>query len=304
FVRAVSERGLDWAALDDAAADALTEDLLPALLAAHNDGILLASPRLRAGLFLLVETVRSGARAIARQIRAGAFLPLGAECRFGPGEAFPPLPLLTEKGEEAWLAGVIDRVDAAAGEDRRYIRVIDYKSGQKKFDFGAVIDGLSLQLPLYLAAAGAESSRAGLYYMTLRGAPPEDGEDLEAAAMETVRLRGVTLSDPRVLRLSDYAIDAGGGLLEGVKADGESFRGSLLTGEQMNGLIARALDKARESIRAMRAGRIEARPFERGCEHCDYRSVCRFDPSLPGCRARRRRSASREAFFEEGGEGA
>ncbi len=300
FVRTVQERSLDWHALDDAAVDALMDELLPAVIATHNEGIFLTSPRHRAALFLLVQTVQTGARAIARQIRAGGFLPLGAECGFGPNEAFPPLPIETEAGEEAYLTGVIDRIDTAGLENTRYYRVVDYKTGARSFDFGELIDGLSLQLPLYLAAAAqAGQGRAGLYYMTLQTPVPDDGEDPAQAAADAFRLRGLTLSEPRVLLAS--GAESGAGVLEGVQGDGERFTGNIATGEQFGVLLGRALEVARQSLAGIRGGRIEARPMDKACEHCDYQSVCRFDPALPGCLARRRRRIGREAFFAEGG---
>jgi ATP-dependent helicase/DNAse subunit B len=73
----------------------------------------------------------------------------------------------------------------------------------------------------------------------------------------------------------------------------------------MNVLIERSLDIAREKLQYMRAGRIEARPLEKVCDYCDYRSICRFDTFLPGCRVRRKRRASQADFFgAEGGDGA
>lgn len=306
LIHGVQARQLDWAALNDEAVDALMEELLPPVIAAHNEGIFLSSPRHRATLFLLVNTIRASARAIARQIRAGGFIPLSAECRFGPGEAFPPLPLITADGQEASLMGVIDRIDTADIDDARYYRVVDYKTGGRKLDFGEVLDGLALQLPLYLAAAAkAGNGRAGLYYMTLSAPLPTESADMAAAATEAFRLKGLTLQDPRVVLANDFSLASGKGLLEGVSPDGESFKGDLCTAEQMNVLIERSLDIAREKLQYMRAGRIEARPLEKVCDYCDYRSICRFDTFLPGCRVRRKRRASQADFFgAEGGDGA
>lgn len=306
FIRIIQERQLDWAALTDAAVDALMDEILPPLITAHNEGIFLHSPRHRASLFLLINTVKASARAIARQMRAGGFMPLAAECRFGPGEAFPPLPLITEDGKQASLMGVIDRIDTADIEGTRYYRVIDYKTGGQTLDFGEVLDGLSLQLPLYLAAAAhVGSGQAGLYYMTLQAPLPPDSEDIAAAAAKAFRLKGLTLEDPRVVLASDAALASGGSVLDGVTGDGETFRGELCTREQMQHLMKRALDIAREKLQSMRDGQIAARPMKGACQYCDYRGICRFDAAIPGCRARRPRHVKQADFFQtEGGGGA
>ena len=306
FVREVQVRSLDWQTLGDDAVDEMMNALLPPIIAAHNGGIFLSSPRYRAALFLVIHTVKSGARAIARQISAGGFVPQFAECRFGPDAPFPPLPLITKTGEEAYLTGVIDRIDTAAIDRSRYYRIVDYKTGPHTFDFGAFIDGLSLQLPLYLAAAARlGNGRAGLYYMTIKPRLPSDGDDPVLAATEACRLHGLTLSDPRVVLMSDASLAGGSGLLDGVKGDGEGFTGSLCSDAQLNALLERALAIARASVGRMRAGRIEIRPIEGACQYCEYPSVCGFDPSLPGCKARRKRRIRRQEYFdtEGGGEG-
>lgn len=57
-------------------------------------------------------------------------------------------------GEESMrLQGRIDRVDLAEEDDQIFVKIIDYKSGEKQFDLAALYYGLQLQLVVYMNAA-------------------------------------------------------------------------------------------------------------------------------------------------------
>ena len=55
--------------------------------------------------------------------------------------------------EKMYLQGRIDRIDTCRDGEQIYVKVIDYKSGNKSLDIGAVYYGLQLQLVVYLNAA-------------------------------------------------------------------------------------------------------------------------------------------------------
>ena len=50
----------------------------------------------------------------------------------------------------------MDRVDGWEKDDKLYLRVVDYKSGKKKFDLANVKMGLDIQMLLYLFALEKE----------------------------------------------------------------------------------------------------------------------------------------------------
>lgn len=136
FRRAQAE-GLSPRSLTPAQQQSLLDAVLPEVIAAHHDGVLLGNERLRAVLFLLVETLRRSVAAIVAQLAAGGFDIAGTEVRFGEGCAFPPIELVTAGGRRALLYGVIDRVDRAGDA----CRVVDYKTGGRALDFAAIADG-------------------------------------------------------------------------------------------------------------------------------------------------------------------
>lgn len=305
FVRAVNERKLDWRAMADEEALSLLDELLPQVIAGHNYGILVEHERMRATVFLLVEVVRQSALAILHQIRAGSFTPVLTEVRFGAGASFPPIRLALPDGREALIGGTIDRVDRANVNGTLMTRIVDYKTGGRDFDFAGVLNGLTLQLPLYLLAAAERSqTRAGLYYMPILQPVVSDAEeDIEAAAQDAFRLKGLTLSDAAVLQASDRGMNGVSGILGGVRTAGEdAYSGSICSPQELNLLLEAARAKSEETLRSMLEGELTASPAARqkrkqACLYCDYNSVCRFDPGLPGARVRLLKSIKQDEFF-------
>ena len=55
--------------------------------------------------------------------------------------------------EKMRLRGRIDRVDLCETDDKVYVKIIDYKTGNTSLDLVALYYGLQLQLAVYLDAA-------------------------------------------------------------------------------------------------------------------------------------------------------
>ncbi len=306
FVNAVIQKKLDWKQLSDESVFEIVDEILPAVIAEHNYGILVENERLRATLFLLIEVIRQSALAIVRQVCAGSFVPVDTEVRFGAGAPFPPIRLTLPNGGEALVGGKIDRIDHARIAEGDCLRVIDYKTGGRDFDFTGVLAGLTLQLPLYLlAATGKAQLRAGMYYMPVTQPNISDTEeDIEAALNDAFRLQGLTLSEAEIIRASEHHMEGTSTVLGGVKATGEdAYSGSICSRAEMDALVALAQKKAEQTLQQMLDGKMSASPVARkknreACKYCSYRSICRFDQKTPGCKVRQLKSIKQKEFFE------
>src|SRR5699024_3754119 len=104
------------------------------------------------GRYLLKRLTRISKRALwalARQLRAGAFTPLGYEVGFGGDSLLPEIAIGLPGGRLLRLAGKIDRVDLLEQDWKTYVKILDYKSGSKSFRLLDAYYGLQLQLLLY-----------------------------------------------------------------------------------------------------------------------------------------------------------
>ena len=276
FLKLVKEKGLNWATLTVEDADSLVDEIMPPLIAAHNDGIFLRDVRLREALFLRVESVKKCARSIVKQMQAGSYLPYETELAFGPDCPFPPLLLKTDDGRTVKLYGRIDRVDRSADG---FYRVIDYKMGDRKFEPAKIEAGLSLQLPLYLAAVeGLKGRMGGMYYMPLSLPAAREGEEQRHV------LRGVTAGSEEAVAALERHLDGTSQIVQGLrrKKDG-TLSGNVCREEDMAVLTREAVAVAERTLDHMRRGEAQVTPFKDACKWCPYRSVCRFDKQQKGC---------------------
>ncbi|MBQ6703923.1 MAG: PD-(D/E)XK nuclease family protein [Clostridia bacterium] len=293
----------DIRALTDEDCERMVDELMPAIIAEHNGGVLMSSRRNLSIMARMTRRVKSTAKAIVRQTKAGEFSPERTEVRFG-GEGLPPLKIELPTGEKFLIGGRIDRIDGCEIDGEKYYRIVDYKTGSASFDYTALYHGLKLQLPLYAAAiAAAEKGAraAGMYYMQVQDPVTDREEQIEKEIMKAFRLSGLTLSDPSVIAATagddpdNVVISTRGS--KGIVDEGEFLR-----------VMDYAKEKSAETLRRIYDGEADVSPARTGgingtdiCKTCESRSVCGFDTKLPGCRYRDLRTLDKDAFFSMAG---
>lgn len=241
-------------------------------------------------------------RSVAAELSVSDFAPAAFELGFGPGRELPPVEV--ERGVRLRLTGFVDRVDQWEHDGKRYLRVVDYKTGKKSFDFADVEDGRGLQMLLYLFALAREGERvlgpgeivpAGVLYVPAR-TPLVDGErsmsdeEIRRSRDRLLRRQGLVLDDPDVLAAMERT--EGGYRFLPVGA-GRGGAECLVTPEQMEALeryITQALGAAAGELAA---GNIDADPYwhnadKNPCRWCDYRAACHFEEGCGDARRFRR----------------
>jgi ATP-dependent helicase/nuclease subunit B len=229
------------------------------------------------------------------EFRAGAFRPVAYELRIDRDSEVGAYEIPTEDGGTLFLRGQADRVDCAEVEGRRYVRVVDYKTGDKRFELCDVFDGLNLQMLVYLfalwqtkAPGFAGALPAGILYERAQdpvlGAGTRDESPAEIAAQKQKKLcaDGLVLGEEAVL----CAMEADGGgvyLPAGIKNG--ALRGKFLTLAELGRLKQKVDDLLTEMSAALQRGRIAALPYqpkdEPVCRFCDYAAVCGREPGGP-----------------------
>ncbi|MBR5774240.1 MAG: PD-(D/E)XK nuclease family protein, partial [Clostridia bacterium] len=72
------------------------------------------------------------------------------ELRIDRDGAIAPLKLVLPAGGSVNVRGSVDRVDTYQRDGITYIKVVDYKTGSKKFSLSDVLNGLNMQMLIYL----------------------------------------------------------------------------------------------------------------------------------------------------------
>lgn len=221
------------------------------------------------------------------------FLPAGVEVRLGDDAPVAPLRIQSEDGAEITVVGSIDRVDLLEEEGKKFVRVIDYKSGGKKFDLSDVYYGMNMQMLIYLFALcdGGKEELAGcdpagiLYFPakteTLNLGRETDAQTARAKQGKNMSMNGLLLEDLKVLEAMDRKL-SGEYISVKLNKNGSFSAGSLTaTGRQFGQLKKHVYGKIGDMGDSLRSGRIAPDPadgFDNDiCRTCDYRQLCRKD---------------------------
>ena len=247
-----------------------------------------------------------------RELSVSQFEPKWFELKFAEDGTLPAVRIVGEK-MEAELHGFVDRADIWRSGDSVYVRVIDYKTGRKSFDFSHVFYGLGLQMLLYLFALertgecllGTPLKPAGVLYFPARLERVSvedrlDDEKTEKERREKQKRSGLLLDSAPVLQAMEpcegsplylpYAIKeiAINGENNEDKRDKKVTKvkarvGSLATPEQLTRLERFVFRKVAELGDSLYSGEIDPNPYyfdlkDNACMYCPYQTVCRESP--------------------------
>ena len=226
------------------------------------------------------------------------FTPVGVEVGFGREERMPAVDV-SGKTKQAHLGGYVDRVDQWTDNGRNYFRVVDYKTGKKDFDYCDILNGIGLQMLLYLFALeeqgiellGDHAHGAGVQYFSAR-APllsvngSITAEEASKERESAWKRKGLILSDEDVIRAMDHTEGFSrlsckqnkNGDLTGDIADRDRFK---LLKKYVYTLVGQLVDD-------IASGKVDANPYTRGagdgaCAYCPYSTICNPE-FIPGRR--------------------
>ncbi len=246
------------------------------------------------------RSLRLFVRALNEEFAQSRFKPYGFELRVGD-EDLPSAPIMLENGKTMSIYGVVDRVDKYKKGDSIYLRVVDYKTGDKKFSLADVVKGKNVQLMLYLfslcespegcnfrrelAPNGEKILPAGAVYFSAKpgeasSANYVDAETAQGIAIKGISRTGLVLRDDDVLDAMEKGIN--GIYIPAKKKNGGDYdaRCSRTASEEEFGQIREQMMSSLAEIGNRLAGgeacSIPEQPGEKGtCQYCAARAFCR-----------------------------
>ena len=253
-------------------------------------------------------------RELWSELSKSEFEPIAFELNFGEDGQMPAVPISGSR-MQAQLRGFVDRVDAWCDGFQSFLRVVDYKTGRKDFDYCDVFNGVGLQLLLYMFALrnsgerilGEKPVAAGVQYFPAR-APylPADGrltaEEAEQLRQAQWKRKGLLLQDAAVLRAMENT-ESPVRMNYTVKKDG-SLSGDLADRDQLKLLERFIMHTLANMVEDIVSGNVDPNPYTRGtshnaCEYCPYSMICHKN-TVSGRRNYKAMNAQR--FWEEIGE--
>ena len=251
--------------------------------------------------------------ALMKHLARGDFKPIYSEVAFSDlsgqddGLYLNPVEIPLNGDNSMLLDGRIDRVDIWTDGNNEYVKIIDYKSGRKKFSLSEAYHGLDIQLLVYLSAFIQKLSAARGEKFTTKLLPAaafyfnllnpivnfsqnfqDNPKALEAELLKSFKMSGVVLGQGNIVQALDKGLEAEShilpiGLKKGSTPENPDFRsgGTNVAAEDFDALMNHAMAIAREIGEKILAGQIPVSPAKHKahapCSYCGYRSVCNFD---------------------------
>ncbi len=226
-----------------------------------------------------------------RELSQSAFWPEDFEVSFNPAGKMPPVNIPGE-GIPAYLRGFVDRMDIYKKEGKTYVRVVDYKTGRKTFDYCDVLCGIGLQMLIYLfaledggeAILGVAPEPAGVLYFPARCPvenleAPFSNEEVEKRRKKTLRRSGLILGQEDILSAMDPSADLD--LLPVKISKSGTLSGDLASAGQFRQLKQYLLDTLRKLANQIAGGEVAPNPYFRGdhdaCRYCEFAPACHLD---------------------------
>lgn len=217
------------------------------------------------------------------------FEPCDFELSIGSESEVPAFNVALDNGCVE-LGGKIDRVDMLVDGSDKYVRIVDYKTGKKMFDLNDVINGINMQMLLYLVSIWRNGkgkykdiTPAGVLYYpakvnTLKGDRGKSADVRLKKRYAELKMQGLLVENEQIIRRMDKK---GDGLFLPVSFDNNTgaLKGNTISLEALEKLASKMDGIIRDMGNSLHEGKVDARPLMGGghtgtCEYCDYRSVC------------------------------
>ena len=318
FAGKLAESGRTWWDFDENFATQAIKEAVEGYAATYGETVLYSSARNEYAITRMSRILTRTVLTLQQHLKQGSFQPDDYELSFRFAEDLDSIHVDLSEEEKMHLQGRIDRIDVSEDAEHVYVKVIDYKSGNKKFDLAALYYGLQLQLVVYMNAAMELESRkhpdkeivpaALLYYHiddpTIETPVELTQEQINEEILTKLRMNGVVNSNPAVVeRLDRFLQDKSKVIPVEKKKDGSfSARSGVLSREELQVVSSYVDTKIREIGREILDGKIAANPYEKGneeaCTYCAYKKVCGFDGSIPGYEKRQLEDLDKQTLMQ------
>lgn len=213
------------------------------------------------------------------------FEPVEFELPISPEKKIKPYEIVTSDGSTVKITGEIDRVDVLKKDGKSYVRIVDYKSGSKKFSLDDIPMGLNMQMFIYLFALWKNGGEmfpnfvpSGVLYFKAKDIfvnvdNSMSDEQKKELSYGKNKMAGVVLDDDKIILAMDKN-DSGRIIPASTsdKTNAVSLDGFVRFKELVESAVSQMALKLHEGDVSIYPVRNDN--YSRTCDYCDYKSVC------------------------------
>ncbi len=316
FGEVLKEEGMDWGDVDEEFLDKMLDHILKQIAAEMGQETLYQDAKTAYQLKRVRRIAGRSASVLCYQASKSDFKPIEYERKFAR-------EISDDKAAgKISITGTIDRIDTCDRDDKKFVKIVDYKSGENTFKFAELYYGMRMQLPLYLEEAvrflsnesKKETVPAAFFYFTLKDPlVPFDGVD-ESSYEEYCDsyLKNALIPDGWFTNEAVPALDTGlaetgksDAIKLRLKKDGTPYSGSTILSEsEMKKMMEFTSGKLEKTGKEILAGKKDISPMEDSCKYCPYKELCGFDARIRGYERRKMELGEDEAKAKVCGNGA
>lgn len=302
FAKGIELSDYTWFDIPEKAQEALLSQSMEDAIAGSGIGDVFEDARNSYLLKRMEATAKRTIWALMLQVRKGKFVPSGFEVSFSRAGRLDAVQFQLGEDEKMRLHGRIDRVDTYETDDKVYVKIIDYKSGNTTFSLLNFYYGLQLQLVVYMNAAleltkkkykGKDTEPAGIFYYHITDPMvdadgQESEEEIRRSILEQLKVAGLVNEDPEIYGAMDTDFSGTSTVIPvALKADGSLKATSKTASTYEFGLMSDYVRKKIEHVgKEIFAGNVAVKPYllgdRSGCDYCPYHTICGFDVRMPG----------------------
>ncbi|WMC91868.1 helicase-exonuclease AddAB subunit AddB [Kineothrix sp. MB12-C1] len=318
FSGTLQEKGYTWFDFGEEAAEEMLLQAMEGYAASYGNTVLYSTARNEYAIERMHRILKRTVMTLQYQLKKGSFLPENFEMSFMMAENLEAVNIALSEKEKIKLRGRIDRIDTYEDEEHVYVKVIDYKSGNRKFNLAALYYGLQLQLVVYMNAAVEMEKKkhpekevvpaALLYYHVadpmVKAEEEVTPEQINGKLLKELRMTGVVTENDKIVSLLDgeFADKSDVVPVERKKDGSYSAKSSVIKAEDMKEISDYVNKKIKQIGTDILRGKIEINPCEQSggtsCDYCVYKNVCGFEEGIGGYHYRRLENLEDEEVME------
>ena len=320
YSKKLADSSYDWFTIPEEQRDAFAEDSMEEAVLGYPNLSIYATAEDAHLAKRMNHIFKQTVWALTTQVRKGRFVPNNFEIAFSKTDNMDALLFDLGEAKKLRLAGRIDRVDICEDEGRLYVKVIDYKSGDTKFDLIKLYNGLQLQLVVYMNAAmelekkkhpKKEVIPGGLFYYHIDDPVIEvmgdiSEEEVQQAILKELKPDGLVNREDAIYRAMDDEFETKSDVIPiTIKKSGDlsESQSKVASTEEFDVLSRYVNQQIEEAGKEIYNGNVQINPYVDGqtgsCTYCPYKSICGFDLKIAGFEERRFKKLERKEIFEK-----
>lgn len=295
FANKINESGYTLWDFPDKEGERILAEALNSVSSRYGEVVLYSSAKNEYTVKRIYDTLKSSISAMRIQLKSGDFKPVLFEQGFSE-------TIKLSGNNSLRLIGRIDRIDVYENDGKLFVKIVDFKTGNKDIELDRLYYGLQLQMPLYMSAAlkamgdKAPAEGAAMLYFHIddpivgEDVIPDDEKRSDELLMELMP-KGLLINDKELLFHFDRGLKNPlyRSKVVPVKTNRDmsiSANSSVIGREDFKLLGDYVLKLAADMGDEILNGRMAVNPKKKGeydsCTYCGYKDICLFDEKLPG----------------------